>query len=63
MAALHGLSGSNNTGSLAGKGNTALGMHFKLQMIPLLQHWLLLAQPSSSVAAHLQQLTSHLRGL
>ena len=45
------------------RGNTAPGMHFKLQMIPLSQHWLLLAQISSSVTAHLQQLTSHLRGL
>jgi len=38
MAALRGLSSSYNTGSLAGKGNTASGMHFKLQMMPLSQH-------------------------
>jgi len=42
----YGLCGSDDTGSLAG---TALGRHFKLQMIPFSQHWLVLAQPSSLV--------------
>jgi len=42
------------------RGNTASGMHFKLKMILLPQHWFLSAQPSSSVKHILQQLTSHL---
>jgi len=34
------------------------GRHFELQMVSLSQHWPLLAQPQSSVTAHLQQLRS-----
>ena len=57
MAALHGLNGSYNTGSLAGKGKHSFWDAFHAANDSTL------AQPSCSVTAHLQQLTSYLCGL